>query len=309
MKRASRLLGAVLVAASLAYLVFFAVRHAQSLPEIRWNARAVAGSGAAVALYGLTLISSASAWHLLLRSAGERPRLRPVAAIFLLSQIGKYLPGNFAHYVGRVALAKEQGLGPGPVLLTLAVEAACAILAGIAVTAAAFPGPQNAPGPAGPRHAAAALLAVGGVALASRLVDSPRVRAWARFPAPAPPASRGRRGLLWLACLGLYAFNFFAFGACAALLAQTVLGAAPASWPALAAVMAAAWVAGFVTPGAPAGLGIREAILLAGLRPLYGPGVALSLPLLFRLVTTLGDALGCGAGYLLRRRAAGPEEV
>lgn len=300
-KRALHLLGVLLVVASLAYLIAFAVRHAESLPEISWDSRAVAGLGAAVALYGLALLSSASAWHLLLLSAGERPRLRSAAAIFLLSQIGKYLPGNFAQYAGRVALAKEQGLDARPVLFTLALEAAGAILAGVAVAAAG--------GPLGPGRIAAALLVAALVALAARLVDSPRLRAWVRLPPPALQLPRRRRGLLWLACLGLYSFNFFVFAACAALLARTLLGAPSAPLPALAALMAAAWVAGFVTPGAPAGLGVREAILVAGLRPLYGTGVALGLPLFFRLVTTLADALAFAVGLLLRRSASGSGEA
>jgi len=308
MKRALHLLGVVLVIVSLAYLVHFAVRHADSLPDVHWDNRAVAGLGSAVALYGLALLSSASAWHLLLLSAGERPRFRSTAAIFLLSQIGKYFPGNFAHYVGRVALAKEQGLGARPVLFTLAFEATGAILAGIAV-AAELPGGEDMRGQVGPLQPAAALLVVAVVVLASRLVDSPRFEAWSRFPSPTLQPPRNQRGLLWLACVGLYSFNFFIFAACAALLARTLLGASAAPLPALAALMAAAWVAGFVTPGAPAGLGVREAILVAGLRPLYGPGVALSLPLFFRLVTTLADALAFGVGLLLRRSASRPGET
>ena len=280
---AVRLLGAILLAASLVYLAVFAVRHAAALPDIRWDARTCLALAAAVAIYGLTLLSSSAAWYLLLRSAGESPKPGDAASVFLLSQVGKYLPGNVAQYVGRVALAKGRGLGSASVLFTLAMEAACAILAGLALAAAAFP--MDLADRFGPGRLAAAVLIAGLVAVVG-----------ARFVGPARLRSRA-----WLACLGLYSFNFLAFGACAALLASGILGSGTAPLPALAAVFAAAWVAGFVTPGAPAGLGVREAVLVGGLRTLYDPGIALSLPLLFRLVTTLGDGLGFGAGALLRK--------
>ena len=288
---AIRLLGALLLAASLAYLVAFAVRHAAALPDIRWDARTGLALAGAVAVYGLTLLSSSIAWYLLLRSVGERPGPGDAASVFLLSQVGKYLPGNVAQYVGRVALARGRGLGSGPVLFTLAMEAACAILAGLALAAAAFP--LDLSDRLGPGRLAAVLsMAILVIVLGARFAVSDRLRI--------------RAGL---ACLVLYSFNFLAFAACAALLADRVLAAGTAPLPTLAAVFAAAWVAGFVTPGAPAGLGVREAVLVGGLRTLYDPGIALSLPLLFRLVTTLGDGLGFGAGALIRKLQGKPEET
>lgn len=287
---AVRLLGALLLAASLAYLVVFAVRHAAALPDIHWDTRTGLAMAGAVAIYGLTLLSSSVAWYVLLRSAGERPKPGDAASVFLLSQIGKYLPGNVAQYVGRVALAKGRGLGSGPVIFTLAMEAACAIVAGLALAAAAFP--LDLTDRLGPGRLVAVLsIAILVIVLGARFAVSDRLRI--------------RAGL---ACLGLYSFNFLAFGACAALLADRVLDAGSAPLPTLAAIFAAAWVAGFVTPGAPAGLGVREAVLVGGLRTLYDPGIALSLPLLFRLVTTLGDGLGFGAGALIRKFRK-PEET
>jgi uncharacterized membrane protein YbhN (UPF0104 family) len=66
-------------------------------------------------------------------------------------------------------------------------------------------------------------------------------------------------------------------------------------------LFAAGWIAGFLTPGAPAGLGVRDAILLAGLTPLYGGREAVGITLVLRLVTTVGD----GIGFLLATLARG----
>lgn len=58
----------------------------------------------------------------------------------------------------------------------------------------------------------------------------------------------------------------------------------------LVSIFAAAWLAGFVTPGAPAGIGLREGILIASLSPMIGAGSAITAALLHRLVTALVDA-------------------
>ena len=56
-------------------------------------------------------------------------------------------------------------------------------------------------------------------------------------------------------------------------------------------ITALAWVAGYAVPGAPAGLGVREAVLLAGLSLMVGEAHAVVVVLLLRVVTTLGDGL------------------
>jgi hypothetical protein len=49
------------------------------------------------------------------------------------------------------------------------------------------------------------------------------------------------------------------------------------------------WLAGCVTPGAPAGMGVREAVIVAGLTHEIGGGQAVLAALLLRFITTVGD--------------------
>ena len=53
-----------------------------------------------------------------------------------------------------------------------------------------------------------------------------------------------------------------------------------------------AWVLGFIVPGAPGGIGVREAILVLLLSPVIGDTVTLSAALIHRLISIIGDFTG-----------------
>ena len=57
------------------------------------------------------------------------------------------------------------------------------------------------------------------------------------------------------------------------------------------AVFSLSWIAGFIIPGAPGGLGVREFMILLMLGPGYGETPALSAALLLRIITAGGDVL------------------
>jgi hypothetical protein len=85
---------------------------------------------------------------------------------------------------------------------------------------------------------------------------------------------------------------------------------------AVSGALALAWLAGFATPGAPAGVGVREAILILALTGSLGDEASTLVALAFRLVTTGGDVLLFALGAALplpadppsfSHRAAPPE--
>ena len=81
-----------------------------------------------------------------------------------------------------------------------------------------------------------------------------------------------------------------------------------ADWLPLVPWIAAAWLLGFLIPGAPGGLGIREFVLVLGLTPLVGEAQAALDALMFRLVTVSGDTLMSAVGTVwLRRQSTSPD--
>ena len=68
------------------------------------------------------------------------------------------------------------------------------------------------------------------------------------------------------------------------------------AFPITLGLFACAWLLGFVTPGAPAGIGIRELMLTEGLTPLVGREQAVVIALTFRILSTGSDLLVLLAG-------------
>ena len=286
-KIAARVLGWALSLACLAWLIRLGLRHAADLPTPPSGPLALAGLSGSVLLHVLTLIAGGAAWKLLLDAGGAPARLRLALGIHLFSQPAKYLPGNVGQLVGRVALGKRHGIELSPLLRTLLLEAAGVIAAAaVCLLAALAVGGIEPPPGLPPAWVLAALTGAGLVVAAFVLAR--------RSPRSGPPLAGAL--LLYLVIFGIY-------GLSAQLLLRTVLGhSAGIGLLTCAGAFAAGWIGGFFTPGAPAGLGVREAILVALLSPRLGPEVALGLAIAFRVVTTLGDGLGFALGAALLPR-------
>jgi glycosyltransferase 2 family protein len=61
------------------------------------------------------------------------------------------------------------------------------------------------------------------------------------------------------------------------------------SIPLVISIYSIAYLVGMITPGAPAGIGIRESIMVLLLSPIIGVSKATYISLVFRVITTLGD--------------------
>ncbi|MBD0273551.1 MAG: hypothetical protein ICV73_16685 [Acetobacteraceae bacterium] len=201
-------------------------------------------------------------------------------AVYGRSQIAKYLPTNVLHIAGRHIMGRVLGIGHAHLIRAALLEAAGLALCG-------------------------GLLAL--PLLASR-------SAWLALPAVAltltavVAAARARSVVLlrrlpeFGAALLLYLAFFLVCGAILWLLTMAVGGAAPdaagvagtAGLTGLArcvSINALAWLTGFVAVGAAAGVGVREAVLIACLVGLTGAPEASAIALALRVISTAGDAL------------------
>ena len=249
---------------------------------------ALAGAVAAVAGVG----ASGQIWRALMTGLGARLPLRIAARVFFVGQLGKYLPGTMWSVVAGAELGRDHGVErrvsvAGQVLFLWTHVVTGGVLSGIGLAVAG-----RVPAWVGVAGLAGLVLVVPAplVAVLDRVL-----RLLRREPLPARPrlpdvgAAVAWAVVMWV-CYGTHLW----------LLAQAL--DAPVSWALATGAFAAAWVAGFVVVIAPAGAGVREAVLVA----LLGgpPGLALTLALLSRAVMTLADALWGLLGLGLRGAAA-----
>lgn len=252
-----------------------------------------AAFGAALALYGAGAAALGLAWVLLVRAAAASPvHARPLFVAHLRSQLAKYLPGNVFHFAYRHIAARREGLGHRALGGALALESVL-LIAAAAMLAAGVASDPRLDGLAPwlrwvVRGAPVAAIAV---ALAASF-------AMRRL---GPAGGRPSRLLSTSAIVTAIDLAFFLLAACA----LRLLCAQPSLLPfaAWCGWLALAWIAGYVTPGAPGGLGLREAVLVLGLGPVLGEAEALAVAFAYRLVTIGADALLAGAGFALRDRA------
>jgi uncharacterized membrane protein YbhN (UPF0104 family) len=297
--------GVLLVLLSLG---FVAVRIRHQLSSLRellsLQVLLLLGGGAVVYASSLLLISHA--FWLLLRWQGARGLgLAESHHIYGRTQIAKYLPGNVFQFVARHVAYRVRGVGDGALGLaalyeTLGLAGAAACLAILGLPFFGVPLLGAAEGQLG----LALALSAGLVAAVCGVWLIPRLVAWLqrRRNRAALGAQLTARNVASL--LPFYG-SFFLISGALALSLHTRASESEGVLLSMIPGYALAWLCGFVIPGASAGLGVREAVivLLLGEDP-----AALFTAMGMRVVTTLGDALLLLGVTLWARRAPPAEE-
>lgn len=260
-----------------------------------------AGLVAALVATGVGLALTALLWRRLLARLGSPVPERDASAIFLVGQLGKYIPGSVWTFAAQAQLGARHHV---PARRSVAASGVFLLLhtaTGAALgTAAVTAGLLEADGPRW-------LWALGFVGSLLSLLPALQRRAAAAVAGA--PVDLGPRdiGHAVLTMTGVW----LAYGG--GVLALFGPGRADASDLALvAAAFALSHVTGVLLVVAPAGLGAREAVLIALLEPVAGVGAAIAVALLARVVHTASDlALASVAWLRARPRAArassGPE--
>ncbi|TNE95378.1 MAG: hypothetical protein EP324_00105, partial [Gammaproteobacteria bacterium] len=271
--------------------------HVAQLPPVNWGQKVWTLLVLSIFVWTGIIFLGATIWKIILAGLGHYLSWQNCLMIYGFSQLGKYLPGNFGHIAGRAVLAKRVGVPVTATAQAMILEVAwsmgvaasialCGLLLGrdmedtkwllLLIVAGAFLAPWT------------------GVALSNRFFSGLvfRLTGVSRLSSPS----------LIRMCIGciLYILTFLVVGLLLDFHASVFFGA-DVSHVFLATVFFAwSWIAGYITPGAPAGLGVREAVLVSTLTPLYGAGVAVGVTISLRLITTLGDGLAFFVALLIR---------
>lgn len=221
-------------------------------------------------VYGSANLLLALAWWHLLRHFGVAETRLGAIRIYGMSQLAKYVPGNIFHLAGRQAFGMAAGISAGVLAKSTIWE-----LGLIAIAGALFGWMMLPPLMPGFLEVASVVLMFVSVALIAGLLRRVAGR-------------QATLAFLWQL--------LFLLGSGAVFIALLELisggeGLGVQYWLTIGSAYIIAWLIGLVTPGAPAGVGVREVILLLLLKGLVAEGDLLMAVLLGRLVTVVGDLL------------------
>lgn len=224
---------------------------------------------AALALiYGLADLLLALAWWHLLAQFGASTTRRLAIGIFGISQIAKYVPGNIFHLAGRQAIGMAAGLPGWPLAKSAVWELSLISAAGVLFSLLVLPLFL----PHYPEMVGVVFFVVAtGVFfyLLWRFFGMPVARAFGWY-------------VIFLTISGL-----LFVGVIELLIEKT--GSKGLPWLPLIGGYVLALLAGLVTPGAPAGVGVREAVMYALLHTSISQSDLLTAIVLARIVTVAGD--------------------
>ncbi len=300
-----------LVALSLAgYFVQFAVRalDTDAIAQALSSPSQVMVILVAACLYASIIPVTGWAWRRLLAGQSEYWTGRDLAVILGLTQLAKYVPGNVAQHAARATLAMRAGMDPRAYFSTLAQETLLAVAASLMVglVLLAWSGHRMAQLPPSASiwlYSAATALGIVVVVLASTRLEPTELRRRGGWARKALALAGGLPGpSVTLLALTAYALNYLVIGV--GLWLVSICSGAQISFALVTAAFSLSWVLGFLAPGAPAGLGAREGIMLILLHGTASSDHLVIFVLLARVVTILGDVLCFVMASVLKARQA-----
>lgn len=254
-------------------------------------------------IYLIINFIGACIWFLLLTGVNEPHQFSAVSRVFFISQIGKYTPGNIVHLIGRVANAKSVGFRATSVLYTLTFEIILLVLsAAIFAAITIYYSELNLFSGYVPNLIK--LLAAGLVCLA--------ITALIIFFSPKLSERLGRSSILnipkvptlkiLVLCLCLFWICYLLLGLSLNFLAESIFAVEFNNIVLISGIVTISFVAGFLTPGAPAGFGVREFMMVLLLTPFYGELCAVGVAGLSRISQMLGDLFTLLIGVLIPKK-------
>jgi uncharacterized membrane protein YbhN (UPF0104 family) len=258
-----------------------------------WHPIVAWAIGCSLALGAAGYFFSAASWAQICRALGLEISGITACRIYFISQFGKYLPGNIAQHAGRLAMSVREKLSGTAVATSQLVEILLVVgsLTVIAATVGSSYLTQWQPEVIQIRPwqillATTVLVFVGLLAL--RLV-----RNWNRMRHFSDLIHRLIASRQGITHLGSATLLIIANAATTTLslyfIATAVSGSHTLPIMDISFIFIVSWLAGFVTPGAPAGLGVRETVMLALLSQMMATPDAVATSLGFRIATTGTD--------------------
>ncbi len=262
------------------------------------------------AFYILGTVPAAVYWYQLLRATHQEITRYAAFRAFLVSQLGKYVPGKAMVLVVRAALSRPMRVPTTLVTVTVFLETLTNMAAG-SIVALLILAPRIAQDWKLPAAAAAMLLITGLPILPPLFKFALRYSGLVKLnPSAVNKLDHiGFRTIGWGGLMMAGGWWLMGLSLWAVLRSLGALQAGPLeNLPLNTAVAAMSVVAGFLAL-IPGGFGVREIVIIEIATPVYGPTNAVVSAILMRFVSVVSDALVSIILYLIRPTPAAPGDA
>ncbi len=297
-----------------ALVLAYVGRHAYRL----WNesdvraSLSLAGGGwllGAACCYMASFLPSVWFWQKLMHSLGGRVKFADAAGAYYCGHLGKYIPGKAMVLVIRSAMVANRGCAAGPAAVTAAFETLTMMGTGLVIGLVFAPAPEWM-GSALRASLPAAVLAaaVVGLPFASRLLSWFARRTALGTVAPTVDQRVIPTRSLAAGCAA-YVVSWAVQGLSLGLTLHALgVNFDPSQWPLWTGGMALSTSLGFAVLFAPAGLGVREGLLLGVLngQPGISAHAAVAATVLSRVVSFASELCASAILYWNWRQSGEP---
>ena len=238
-------------------------------------------------IYGLSEFLLSFAWRRLLKMCGHKDISANVCnRIYGKSQIAKYIPGNIFHVVGRHILGSQAGIKN----IVLAGATIYEILGLISISVLIGFGGMIIFGLSNIYFSLYQIILI----LFSTIVITSLITALAPYLMSLRGIILPYRGI-WDTIINIskiYVFYFIFFliaGLLLVIIVNLFLDININLIAKLVVIFSISWLSGFIIPGAPGGIGVREAVIIFFITPIIGEAQSVAIAIALRFVTLLGD--------------------
>jgi len=274
----------------------------RDIDPARWRPEPLLALAACALLLAAYFVSAALWGRIVVDLGGPRLPVFESIRLFMIANLGRYLPGKVWQIAGLTVLSRRRGIPAATATAAAVLGQGFALVGATLVgTGALLAGPPEVRrwGLVG----AAGLVVAVAVGLVPAVFDR-LIALWFRLARQDQPPHLGAgHALGWLVAFTanwvLYAFSFQVLAASFGHAGDPI---------AVASAFAAAYVLGYLMIFAPAGMGVREGALVVLLTPRMGASSATVLAVMSRLWTTGVELLPAGA-FWLRHMASGSSDA
>jgi glycosyltransferase 2 family protein len=262
--------------------------------SMSWGLVAVSAVPAAV-----NILLGLLAWRTMLADLGAPLSARVAGRVFLLGQLGKYLPGSVWSFIAQAELARDHSVSRKITFVGSVLGLLIAVGTGVVTACVTLPfGGADALA----RYWWVVLVVPLGMAVLHPRVVGPLLDRVLRFLGRGPLERRPSfHGMLTAG--GWYLLGWLALGMHCWLLMLASGAPAAQALPVAVGGLALAFCLGVLFLPAPAGAGIREIVLVLVFASVLAPAEALAIALVSRIMLTVLDFVLAGAAWQLNRPA------